>query len=48
MAGCGGVIWRREGQWIGGFAESLGTWSAYLAKLWGVFKGSGYAQKQCY
>jgi hypothetical protein len=33
---------------MGGFAESLGTCSAYLVKLWEVFEVSRYAQKLCY
>ncbi|KAK2394949.1 hypothetical protein QL285_056723 [Trifolium repens] len=44
-AGCGGLIRGSEGEWIGGFAKSVGTCSAFIAELWGVFEGLMYARR---
>ncbi|KAK2361139.1 heat shock 70 kDa protein [Trifolium repens] len=43
-AGCGGVIRDSNGIWRGGFAKNLIIGSAYVAELWGVFKGLRYVR----
>ncbi|PNX61822.1 ribonuclease H, partial [Trifolium pratense] len=44
-AGCGGVIRGSQGEWLGGFAKGVGTCSAFVAELWGVFEGLTYARR---
>ncbi|MCI23311.1 ribonuclease H protein, partial [Trifolium medium] len=48
VAGCGGIIRDSDGHWIGSFAKSLGTCSAYVAELWGIFEGLKYARRLGY
>jgi len=44
VAGCGGVLRGSDGEWLGGFARSLGLCSAHVAELWGVLEGLRYAR----
>ncbi|MCI66699.1 ribonuclease H protein, partial [Trifolium medium] len=43
--GCGGLIKGSEGEWLGGFAKSLGSCHAFVAELWGVFEGLKLARR---
>ncbi|CAL1359363.1 unnamed protein product [Linum trigynum] len=45
-AGAGGILRNSEGRWIGGFVCSLGSCSAILAELWGIYHGLGVAWQQ--
>ncbi|GAU25355.1 hypothetical protein TSUD_216930 [Trifolium subterraneum] len=38
-AGCGGGIRGNQGEWLGGFAKSVGDCNATIAELWGVLEG---------
>jgi ribonuclease HI len=44
-AGCGGIIRGSHGEWLGGFAKGVGTCSAFVAELWGVFEGLKFAKR---
>jgi ribonuclease HI len=39
IAGCGGIIWGNQGEWIGGFAKGVGDCNPFIVELWGVFEG---------
>jgi hypothetical protein len=39
QAGCGGVIRGNQGEWLGGFAKSVGDCHAIIAEFWGVLEG---------
>jgi ribonuclease HI len=39
---CGGIIRGSYGECFGGFANNLGTCSAFVAELWGVLEGLQY------
>ncbi|MCH79377.1 putative non-LTR retroelement reverse transcriptase [Trifolium medium] len=47
-AGCGGILRGSDGQWLGGFAKSIGICNAFIAELWGVFEGLKYARSLGY
>jgi ribonuclease HI len=47
-AGCGGVFRGDKGEWICGFSKGLGSCSAYVAELWGVFEGLKLARSNGY
>ncbi|GAU38238.1 hypothetical protein TSUD_145930 [Trifolium subterraneum] len=38
QAGCGGVVRDNSGKWVCGFAKVLGSCSAYVAELWGIYE----------
>ncbi|KAK9045332.1 hypothetical protein V6N11_059216 [Hibiscus sabdariffa] len=42
-ATCGGVLRNHHGEWIVGFAKSIGICSAIKAELWGIYKCPKYA-----
>jgi ribonuclease HI len=42
VAGCGGLVRDREGDWLGGFAKYVGSSSAVVAEAWGVLEGLRY------
>ncbi|CAJ2675557.1 unnamed protein product [Trifolium pratense] len=44
-AGCGGVIRGSQGEWLGGFAKGVGSCSAFVAELLGVYEGLSYARR---
>lgn len=43
--GGGGVIRNEKGEWLGGFAENLGTGKVIEAKLWALYRGLELAWK---
>ncbi|PNX83714.1 ribonuclease H [Trifolium pratense] len=43
-ARCGGVIRDSQGEWLGGFAKGVGSCSAFVVELWGVFERLKYAK----
>ncbi|MCI02556.1 ribonuclease H protein, partial [Trifolium medium] len=45
IAGCGGIIRGSQGEWLGGFAKGVGSYSAFVAELWGVFEGLSHARR---
>jgi ribonuclease HI len=45
VAGCGGVIRGSEGEWIRGFAKSVGRCNAFVAELCGVYEGLKCARR---
>lgn len=44
--GCRGVLQNGEGEWCGGFAINIGSCTAPLAELWGVYYGLLVAWKK--
>ncbi|XVF39991.1 hypothetical protein PTKIN_Ptkin01aG0077600 [Pterospermum kingtungense] len=39
VAGCGGVLWDSNGEWIQGFSHNIGGCNVLAAKLWGAIIG---------
>jgi ribonuclease HI len=39
QAGCGGIVRGSQGEWIRGYAKSVGMCNAFVAELWGVLEG---------
>lgn len=44
-AGCGGILRDDVGNWVQGFGYHIGHCSAYMAELWGIFRGLQIAWK---
>jgi ribonuclease HI len=45
-AGCGGVLRDEDGRWIQGFSKNLGSTTAYIAELWGIYEGLCMAKRR--
>ena len=39
VAGFGGVVWDKRGNWVAAFARKIGVTSSFEAKLWGLRDG---------
>ena len=39
VAGCGGVVRDKSGNWVAGFARRIGITSSFKTKLWGLWDG---------
>ncbi|KAK4262419.1 hypothetical protein QN277_027981 [Acacia crassicarpa] len=39
LAGCGGVVRNHHGEWIAGFAKSIGVCNSYMAEEWAIYEG---------
>ncbi|PNY06182.1 ribonuclease H [Trifolium pratense] len=48
VAGCGGAFRDSNGAWKGGFAKNIGSASAYVAELWGVYEGLCLARRKSF
>jgi ribonuclease HI len=44
MAGCGGILRNDNGIWITGFSKFLGSTTAYMAEVWGLYEGLSLAR----
>lgn len=42
-AGCGGILRNEYGHWLRGFTYHIGSCSAYVAELWGIYVGLLFA-----